>query len=113
MACKRRGGADLLEALPFARLAVRPGTESPAKDFPNPFATPAHIFRRNSQMDNTLQTQAEMKELNYEKFFGYSEGAETHEGTRLSYRKSADKVLSMIVLLLVCLGLAALAHVVV
>ena len=63
-------------------------------------------------MDNTLQTQAEMKELNYEKFFGYSEGAEpTREQECLS--KERDKVLSLIVLLLVCLGLAALAHVVV
>ena len=63
-------------------------------------------------MDNTLQTQAEMKELNYEKFFGYSEGDEpTREQECLS--KERDKVLSIIVLLLVCLGLAALAHVVV
>jgi hypothetical protein len=53
-----------------------------------------------------------MKELNYEKFFGYSEGAEpTREQGCLS--KERDKVLSIIVLLLVCLGLAALAHVVV
>jgi len=63
-------------------------------------------------MDNTFQTQAEMKELNYEKFFGYSEGAEpTREQGPLL--KERDKVLSIIVLLLVCLGLAALAHVVV
>jgi hypothetical protein len=53
-----------------------------------------------------------MKELNYEKFFGYSESAEpTREQGCLS--KDRDKVLSIIVLLLVCLGLAALAHVVV
>ena len=53
-------------------------------------------------MDNTLQTQAEMN----------SEGAEpTREQECLS--KERDKVLSIIVLLLVCLGLAALAHVVV
>ena len=53
-----------------------------------------------------------MKELNYEKFFGYSEDAEpTREQGSLS--KERDKVLSIIVLLLVCLGLAALAHVVV
>jgi hypothetical protein len=63
-------------------------------------------------MDITLQNQAQMKELNYEKFFGYSESAEpTREQGRLS--KDRDKVLSIIVLLLVCLGLAALAHVVV
>jgi hypothetical protein len=63
-------------------------------------------------MDNMFQTQAEMKELNYEKFFGYSEGAETKEGTNMPI-KDQDTTLSMIVLLLVCLGLAALAHVVV
>jgi hypothetical protein len=63
-------------------------------------------------MDNTLQNQAQMKELNYEKFFGYSESAEsTREQGCLS--KDRDKVLSIIVLLLVCLGLAALAHVIV
>ena len=63
-------------------------------------------------MDNTLQTQAEMNELNYEKLFGSTEGAEpTREEGCLS--KDRDKVLSIIVLLLVCLGLAALAHVVV
>ena len=63
-------------------------------------------------MDNTLQSGAEMKELNYEKFFGYPEGAEpTREQGCLSNER--DKVLSIIVLLLVCLGLAALAHVVV
>ena len=63
-------------------------------------------------MDNTLQNQAKMKELNYQKFFGYSEGAEpAREQGCLS--KERDNVLSIIVLLLVCLGLAALAHVVV
>ena len=63
-------------------------------------------------MDNTLQTQAEMNELNYEKSFGSVDGAEpTREQECLS--KERDKVLSIIVLLLVCLGLAALAHVVV
>jgi len=63
-------------------------------------------------MDNTLQNQAEMDEPNYEKLFGSTEGAEpTREQGCLS--KERDKVLSIIVLLLVCLGLAALAHVVV
>jgi hypothetical protein len=53
-------------------------------------------------MDNTLQTQAEMN----------SEGVEpTREQGCIP--KERDKVLSIIVLLLVCLGLAALAHVVV
>jgi len=63
-------------------------------------------------MDNLSQYEAEMKERNYEKFFGYSESAEpTREQGCLS--KERDQVLSIIVLLLVCLGLAALAHVVV
>ena len=63
-------------------------------------------------MDNMLQTQAEMRKLNYEEFFGYSEGAEPMtEQECLS--KERDKVLGVIVLLLVCLGLAALAHVIV
>jgi len=63
-------------------------------------------------MDNLSQYEAEMKELNYEKLFGYSEDAEpTREQECLS--KERDQVLSIIVLLLVCLGLAALAHVVV
>jgi hypothetical protein len=63
-------------------------------------------------MDNTLQTQAEMKELTYEKFFGSTKGAETNEETSMP-PKDQDTILSMIVLLLACLGLAALAHVVV
>jgi hypothetical protein len=63
-------------------------------------------------MDNTLQNQAEMKELNYEKPFGSTErAAPTREQVCLS--KDRDMVLSIIVLLLACLGLAALAHVVV
>ena len=61
-------------------------------------------------MDNTLQTQAEMKELTYEKFFGSTKGAETNEGTNLPL-KDQDTMLSLIVLLLTCLALAALAHV--
>jgi hypothetical protein len=62
-------------------------------------------------MDNTLQNQAEMKELNYEKPFGSTERAAPREQVCLS--KDRDMVLSIIVLLLACLGLAALAHVVV
>ena len=63
-------------------------------------------------MDNTFQTQAEMKELNYEKLFGSTEGAQPKRDQGC-LSKERDKVLSIIVLLLACLGLAALAHVVV
>ena len=63
-------------------------------------------------MDNTLQSQAEMKKLNYEDSLGSIEDAETKERTNPSI-ESPDTMLSVIVLLLVCLGLAALAHVVV
>ena len=63
-------------------------------------------------MDHTFQNQAEMNELDCEKLFDATEGAEsTREQECLS--KERDKVISIIVLLLVCLGLAALAHVVV
>ena len=64
-------------------------------------------------MDNPIQNEAEMTELNYERFSGGSiEGAETHEQTSLSL-KYPDTMLTMIVLLLTCLALAVLAHVVV
>jgi hypothetical protein len=61
-------------------------------------------------MNNLIQTDAEMKELNNEKFFGSTKGAETSDGTNISL-KDPDTMLSMIVLLLTCLALAALAHV--
>ena len=63
-------------------------------------------------MDNTLQIHAEMKALNHEKSFGSTEDAETKEGTNMQI-KDQDTTLSMIVLLLACLALAALAHAVV
>ena len=63
-------------------------------------------------MDNTLQSQAEMNELNYEKSLGSTEDVETKEGTSMPM-KDQDTMLSMIVLLLACLALAAMAHVVV
>ena len=63
-------------------------------------------------MTNALQKETEMKDLNYEKSFGSTEGAApTREQVYLS--KDRDMVLSVIVLLLACLGLAALAHVLV
>ena len=61
-------------------------------------------------MNNPNQNGAETEELKYEKSFGSTEGAETNEGTSASM-KDPDTMLSMIVLLLTCLALAALAHV--
>jgi hypothetical protein len=63
-------------------------------------------------MDNLIQNEAEMEEPEYEKSFGCTDGAEMNEETSMSV-KDADTMLSMIVLLLACLGLAVLAHVIV
>lgn len=63
-------------------------------------------------MDNLIQSEAQMKEPKYEQSFGSSEGTETNEETSMP-PKDQDTMLSMIVLLLACLALAALAHVVV
>ena len=60
-------------------------------------------------MNNPMQTEAEMEELNHQKLFG-SKGAEMNEETNMPL-KDKDTMLSMIVLLLACLALAALAHV--
>ena len=61
-------------------------------------------------MDNPIQDEAEMEELNYEKFLGSTKAAEMNEETSAPL-KDRDTILSMIVLLLACLTLAALAHV--
>jgi len=61
-------------------------------------------------MDNSIQDEAAMKALKYEQSFGSTEGAETNEETSMP-PKDQDTMLSMIVLLLTCLVLAALAHV--
>ena len=61
-------------------------------------------------MDNPIQNEGGLEELKYEKFFGSTKGGETNEGTNLPL-KDQDTMLSMIVLLLACLALAALAHV--
>ena len=61
-------------------------------------------------MDNPIQNDAEMNELKYEKSFASTEVAETKEGMSMSM-KDQDTILSMIVLFLACLVLAALAHV--
>jgi hypothetical protein len=61
-------------------------------------------------MDNVIQNEAEMKELKYEIFYDSSEGAESKDETSKSI-KDPDTIPCMIVLLLACLALAALAHV--
>jgi hypothetical protein len=61
-------------------------------------------------MNDSSQNKAETDGLKYEKSFGSTEGAETTQGTNMSM-KDPDTILSMIVLLLSCLALAALAHV--
>ena len=63
-------------------------------------------------MNNASENEAEMKELKYEQSVGFTESAETSDGTNISL-KDPDTMLSMIVLLLTCLALAALAHVLV
>jgi hypothetical protein len=63
-------------------------------------------------MNDPIQNEAELKELNHEEPFGSTEGAETSDGPNISVT-DPDTMLSMIVLLLTCLALAALAHVLV
>jgi hypothetical protein len=63
-------------------------------------------------MDNPIQNEAEMKELKHENSFGFTERAEANEGGSTP-TKDLETMLSMIVLLLACLGLAALAHLIV
>ena len=63
-------------------------------------------------MNNPIQNEAEMQELRREIPFRSAPKDETNEGTSISI-KDPDTMLSMIVLLLACLGLAVLAHVVV
>jgi len=63
-------------------------------------------------MNNPIQRGAEMQELRREIPFPSAPEDETNEGTSISI-KDPDTMLTMIVLLLACLGLAVLAHVVV
>ena len=63
-------------------------------------------------MDNPIQNELETQELKYEHSSGSTESTETNEETSMSI-KDPDTTLSMIVLLLACLALAALAHIVV
>ena len=61
-------------------------------------------------MDNSIHKVAEMKELKRESFMGSTGDAERNGKTSIAM-KDPDTIFSMIVLLLACLGLAALAHV--
>lgn len=64
-------------------------------------------------MDNPIQDEGELKELkSYEHCSGSIEAVDTNEETIMS-TKDRDTTLTVIVLLLVCLGLAVLAHVIV
>lgn len=63
-------------------------------------------------MNDPIQNTAETQELTRETFFRSAPEAETNEGTNTSIN-DPDRMLSIIVLVLACLGLALLAHVVV
>lgn len=63
-------------------------------------------------MNNPIQNEAETQELRREISFRSAPEDETNEGTSTSV-KDPDRMLSIIVLVLACLGLAVLAHVVV
>jgi hypothetical protein len=63
-------------------------------------------------MDHLSQYEAETEELKYEHSSGSTESSEANEETSMSI-KDPDTTLSMIILLLACLALAALAHIVV
>lgn len=61
-------------------------------------------------MNNAIQKEGEMQELKQKRSFVAAPSLETSDGTNISM-KDPDTMLSMIVLLLTCLALAALAHV--
>ena len=63
-------------------------------------------------MNNPIQNEAETPELRREIPFRFAPEDETNEGTSTSIN-DPDRMLSIIVLVLACLGLAVLAHVVV
>ena len=63
-------------------------------------------------MPEPIQRETEIQELKRENSFTVPAKNETNEGTSMSI-KDPDAMLTMIVLLLACLGLAVLAHVVV
>ena len=63
-------------------------------------------------MNNSIQNETETQELRREIPFRSALEGETNEGTITSI-KDPDRMLSIIVLVVACLGLALLAHVVV
>jgi hypothetical protein len=63
-------------------------------------------------MNNPIQNEAETQKLRREMPFWSAPEAETNEGTNTPIN-DPDRVLSIVVLLIACLGLAILAHVVV
>jgi len=63
-------------------------------------------------MNNSLHDGPEIKEQRCDKSFGSNGDATTNEETSMPI-KDPDTTLSMIVLLVACLALAALAHVLV
>jgi hypothetical protein len=63
-------------------------------------------------MNNPIQNEAETQELRREIPFRSALEDDTNEGTSTSIN-DPDRMLSIIVLILTCLGLALLAHVVV
>ena len=63
-------------------------------------------------MNNPIQNEAETQELRREIAFRSALEDETNDGTSTSIN-DPDRMLSIIVLVLACLGLALLAHVVV
>jgi len=63
-------------------------------------------------MNDPIQNEAETQELRREIAFRSALEDETNEGTSTSIN-DPDRMLSIIVLILACLGLALLAHVVV
>jgi hypothetical protein len=63
-------------------------------------------------MNNPIQNEAETPELRREIPFRSALENETNEGTSTSIN-DPDRMLSIIVLVLACIGLAVLAHVVV
>jgi hypothetical protein len=63
-------------------------------------------------MNDPIRNEAEAHELRREILFQSVPEVEAHEGTNTSIN-DPDRILSMVVLVLACLGLAILAHVVV
>jgi hypothetical protein len=63
-------------------------------------------------MEDLMQKESELKELKHLKSFGSIERTQANEETSVSM-KNPDTMLSMIVLLLACVGLAVLADIVI